>query len=189
MATTMLSSRRALPLVLALCVSLIAMAGPALAVPRFFPNQGDLLYDGRYYADSYMLWDDLGGHKNANPGYEHDLTLNTTYLASCTAYSNLPSQYDDCPTAGWFEGTPGKSVYGFGSYVLKAVFEDMYYVGTWNFSGGVDGWSPFTLSAQEVYSRCYPLYNIWCMEGTGNLKTLKSGTLWWGDRAYWAWQY
>lgn len=119
---------------LSLTSALIISTFPALASHRGdmtrFPNEGNLTYDGQYFAQGFFYWHNVGGWRSTVrptngrtftgptvPGIEFDIALTQTrYFDSCTSYNNLPqTNYDDCPTAGVSEPSGGKS-FGIGAF-------------------------------------------------------------------------
>lgn len=134
----------------------------------YYPNNGDLYYDGLFYLDSYIRWSGLGGWSVSDPKYEHDLWIKEDdfFLTTCTTATSLPDGYDDCPTAGVSEESPGK-VFSFGSWHAKKIIANKTYVGAWKFTvhnaGNLS--TPFELHGQENRSLCADL-NIWCMDST-----------------------
>src|SRR5919106_2094628 len=86
-------------------VGVLALITAALWVPEtgyagIDPSFGDLWYNGYYCGDSYFNWDSPGPWSGDGPGYEHDWKISDYFFDSCTTDTNLPSAYDDCPTAG-----------------------------------------------------------------------------------------
>lgn len=147
-----------------------------LANASFYPNYGYLCYDGGSYGYAYKYWSGTPGPWTGDgPGYEHDLVLNnTSYFSGCTAWTNLPSGYDDCPTVGVLEN-PGERVFSWGSFHSPEIVGNTYYSGYWLFQGATGGNSPFTLRAQEVDHDYCSIDNIWCMGSTGRSQNLLTG--------------
>ena len=169
-------------------LSVVSLAH-AKAKKTYYPDDGKFWYDGRHYAESYLLWNNPGGWskkgKKSDPGYEHDLALNPDYFHACTTWTNLPSGYDDCPTAGVLE--PGDFwAFSFGSFHAKKIKPKTWYMGTWRFSGGDSPPTKFYLSGQEVYHKICPLDSIWCMEGVRS-NPLTNGNLIWGQSLSRSW--
>ncbi len=111
-------------IVFSLASVLIVSASPSLAYPPIkpYPNNGDLYHDGGLYADSYFKWFNAGGWMRSNPAFEMDMTLQTSYLGTCTTYNNLPqTNYDDCPTAGYSEENSNFDSYGYGTWNARGM--------------------------------------------------------------------
>ena len=136
--------------------------------PSFAPNQGDLYYNGSNFANVVMVWENPGWANTDNcdaavtdcSTYEHDLVVDDSWMRSgipllqkhCTAWSDLPLWYDDCPTAGIAEKR-NKVVMSFGTFKANAIVEDRYYYGSWVFhrlKGGRNSTS-VALEGQEGY--------------------------------------
>ncbi len=89
---------------LSLTSALIISTFPALASHRpdmtRFPNEGNLTYDGQYFAQGFFYWHNVGGWRSTvrpktgpstvgptRPGIEFDIALTqTNYFDSCTSY-------------------------------------------------------------------------------------------------------
>ncbi len=154
--------RGRLVIVLALALT-IGVASVAAA--SYYPANGNLTYSGQTYANSYFAWTSSGGWVTEQGGYEHSLKLQDYYFNSCTAYTNLPNGYDDCPTAG-IDDPAGHKIYSFGSFSLKNNLTlNYYYFGSWQWSGGSGNGSSSTMSlrGKEVAATWCPFWNIWCM--------------------------
>ena len=146
-------------LAVALCVGVVSRVNAA-----YYPTGGDLYYNGHLYLDSYFYWTSLGPWSISNPGYEHDLWVHNPnfFVSTCVSYTNLPSGYNDCPTAGI--GDPNGPVFSFGSFDADAVSDSTYYWGAWEFyTHGSAGTTPFNLQGQENENTCLGLPTIWCM--------------------------
>ena len=122
----------------------------------FYPDDGDLYHNGAFYADSYMKWSSPGPWEVDDPGYEHDLILEETFYDSCTAWTNLPDDYDDCLTAG-IQDAPGFTAFSFGTYDAKKIVAKKWYWGYWCFSGGEGTASSVKLSGQKMSTISVPL--------------------------------
>jgi hypothetical protein len=144
----------------------IAYTTPAYA--DFVPDSGDLCYDGNQFMDSYLLFSSPGPFEVPtpdlanDPGYEHDLVFHVGFFQSCVSVTNLPSAYDDCPTAGISEN-PGEVVFSFGSFHAKQVLANTFYYGAWSFVRGGVPQDTITLRGQEVWHDSCPFDNIFCM--------------------------
>jgi hypothetical protein len=157
---------------------------PAISA-TYYPDDGDLWYNGSYYADSYLKWNYPGGWSVSDPGYEHDFATSKNYFNKCTSWTNLPYGYNDCPTAGVSEPS-SYWTFSFGSYHIKNVTAKKWYFGSWNFSGGYLLSSTFYLNGQENKHQFCWYDSIWCMGGTRSQR-LTSGTLNWGSTLYRSW--
>ncbi len=163
----------------------IAVSFPNAAQAEYYPNDGDLWYDGTYFADSYLLWGSLGPWATNDPGYEQDFAIRSHYFEDCSSWTNLPSGYDDCPTAGVSEESDLWS-FSFGSFHSKQLQASSWYYGSWNFSGGWSLSSDFRLNLQEVYHQFCWWDSIWCM-GSKRTYNVRNGTLNWGQSYYTSW--
>lgn len=144
-----------------------------------FPNTGTIYYDGYEYASSYLKWYNPGPWTAPVPdsGYEHDLAIPAYYFGACMSWTNFPSGYDDCPTAGVLEDDPQIWVFSFGTFHAPQIQTNYWYWGSWSFDWRMGNSARFNLRGQEVYRKFCPWYNIWCMGGVpGGVQTLKSGT-------------
>ena len=56
-----------------LWIAIILSIAPFTVRAAYYPNTGDLYYDGASYADSHLKWDNPGPWRYSDPGYEHDL--------------------------------------------------------------------------------------------------------------------
>lgn len=133
----------------------------------YYPTEGDLYYNGRYYMNSYFLWG-VPTWSVSNPGYEHDLWIhnNRYFTSTCTTMTNLPDGYDDCPTAGI--GDVNGPVFSFGTYDANRISANSWYFGSWSWTShdtsiAVTG---FNLQGQENRNICGGIKSIWCMQST-----------------------
>ena len=140
------------------------IAAPAQAA--WGPGWGDLWFDGYYYADSYMQWLNLAGYfGDPDPNFEMDLVMNRWFNSSCTTWTDLPSGYDDCPTAGVDE--PGNDwSFGIGTYHLKTVRVGTWYYGSWSFRNTRSANTSLSrLNIQQGWNFCpVKLETIWCQQ-------------------------
>ena len=162
----------------------LSVASPTHA-QTYYPDDGNLWYNGYYFADSYLRWNNPGGWSKSDPGYEHDFALRSHYFKACTTWTNLPSGYNDCPTAGVSEPS-NLWTFSFGSFHVKNVTRGRWYYGSWNFSGGYSLSTDFYLNGQENYHQFCWWDSIWCMGGTRS-RRLTSGWLNWGASLYRSW--
>lgn len=148
------------------------------ALAQFYPDGGDICYDGVYLADSYFQFIRPDSWLDSNPGYEHDFVVPANFFQNCTSVTNLPDSYDDCNTGGVFDGDQWS--FSFGSYDAKQLQAYTIYYGGWRFvkSGGpVTG--TFGINSQEVSHQLCPFDNPWCM-GAEQTKRVISGYITWG---------
>jgi len=162
---------------------LLAMLGSWPAQAAYYPAAGDLYYDGAFYLDSYFAWGATPGPFSvSDPGYEHDLWVhnNQFFNSTCTAFTNMPDGYDDCPTAG--VGDPNGPVFSFGTFDATALSGSSAYFGGWNFSTHMVAapTSPFNLQGQENENRCFGLPTIWCMFSTQTRDLITGWYMNWG---------
>ncbi|MHB1161653.1 MAG: hypothetical protein ACYC3V_15200, partial [Chloroflexota bacterium] len=99
----------------ALLTALVTLAIPSPALAAYYPDRGDLYYNGGQFAESYFKWTDPGPWQKPDPGYEHDFAFDPGYLSACTSWTDLPYAYDDCPTAGYSEPS-NLWTFSFGSF-------------------------------------------------------------------------
>src|SRR6188474_3612797 len=126
-----------------LIAGLTIAAGSSESRAAYYPDHGDLCYDGIFFADSLFVWNSPGPWRipspfniSDDPGYEHDFSVSNQFFTACTSWTNLPSAYDDCPTAGVSE--PSSTwTFSFGSFhIASGVTANTTYYGSWNLSGG-----------------------------------------------------
>jgi len=151
----------------------------------WYPTEGNLYYNGSYYADSYLRWGAPGGWSVSDPGYEHDFSARSHYFTSCTSWTNLPYGYDDCPTAGVSEPS-NLWTFSFGSFHVTHIHSGAWYYGAWNLGGGGSSSSDYQLAAQENYRGFCWWDSIWYMKSIRN-HTLLSGWLHRGYSLYRSW--
>ena len=138
-------------------MGLFGIALPSSLQAYFYPDDGDMYYDGYYFADSYFKWVSAGPWQGLDPiygglpTYEHDLHIDPSYFTGCTSWTNLPNGYDDCPTVGVEENELW--VFTFGSFEANLINSQTWYYGLWSFSGGTNSYSTVHLAAQEGYHR------------------------------------
>jgi hypothetical protein len=170
----------------ALLVIVVVAMGSSDTDAAYHPDHGDLCYDGVFFADSLFVWNSPGPWRipspfniSDDPGYEHDFSVSNQFFTACSSWTNLPSAYDDCPTAGVDEPSTTWT-FSFGSFhIASGVVADRVYYGLWNFSGGSALTSPFTLSGQQVWHDTCPFDIIWCMLSR-DTNTLLTGFTNWG---------
>lgn len=161
---------------IALLSSLIACASIWSAVnANYYPTQGDLYYNGRYYMNSYFLWG-VPTWSISNPGYEHDLWVhnNRYFTSTCTTMTNLPDSYDDCPTAGISDANG--PVFSFGTYNANKISANYWYFDSWSWTSRDTSISvtSFNLQGQENKNICGGIKSISCMKSV-QTKNLISG--------------
>lgn len=171
---------------------LICMVGSKSAYAQkahFFPDDGDLYYDGSHYADSWFSWVNPGNWTFTYAGYESDISLDETYFDSCTSWTDLPDPYDDCPTAG-VDDPAGKKNFGIGSFAAESIQPQSVkvYTGQWRFSGGSGIRSHVNYGAQEVSRTLCPWKDIWCYNGVKGT-SLKETDWNYAEESYVEWYY
>lgn len=160
---------------IAVLVGIFTFAISNYAGATYYPNDGDLYYDGAYYMDSYFRWNSPGPWNTSNPGYEHDLWVHepSFFTSTCTTWSNMPDFYDDCPTAGVLD--PNGPVFSFGTYSADELLANVFYFGAWGWTSHATPLltSGFNLQGQENRNACFGIPTPWCMfsERTQNLIT------------------
>ncbi|CAN5653142.1 hypothetical protein BH23GEM1_BH23GEM1_04390 [soil metagenome] len=148
--------------------------GPNPVPPaRYYPDRGDLYYDGRVYFDSYLLWRRKGGFRGWTgyaPGYEHNLNIDKGFGANCSTWTNLPYRYNDCPTAGVFEPNSARRAHAFGTFNMREVRDMTWYFGSWTLRNNAPNYnrSYTSLTGQEVQKYFCSGNYIWCMNGVGS---------------------
>lgn len=158
---------------------------PSLVSAAYYPNQGDLYYDGASYADSYLKWDSPGPWQHSDPGYEHDLVAHKDYFQDCTSWTNLPNGYDDCPTAGVAEPSDMWS-FSFGTFHANNIQSSNWYFGSWTFTILWDPSTDFSLNGQENYHGFCSWDSIWCMKAV-DTEPLLQGQFQLGQSYYNSW--
>lgn len=90
------------------------------------------------------------------------------YYTGCTSMTDLPSPYDDCPTAGVAE-PDGVISFGVGSYNAPAIQSNHPYFASWNFdiTGGSGAASAYSIGWQETWNFCGGAQTPWCYDGNG----------------------
>lgn len=147
--------------------ALAAIASSTTVNAAYYPNMGDLYYDGQYYMDSWFVWSSPGPWSVESPGYEHDLHVHDTnfFASTCISATTMPDGYDDCPTAGVLD--PDGPVFSFGTFNANSLAANAAYWGGWQWtSHGSASTSPFTLFGQENENVCLGIPTIWCMYST-----------------------
>jgi hypothetical protein len=174
----------------ALAVLLLPSAAAAHTDPKPYPHVGDFWYDGNFYADS-LFWNhtSYGGYKSSNPGFELSVSLSRDLYDACTTWANLPSFYDDCPTAGTAEPSGVAYTFGIGSYNAKQMaaagttYEARFY-----FSGGTVPSAAANIGWQEVSHNLCWWDSPWCMGGEWGGSLVK--TTWnFREENYSSWNY
>jgi hypothetical protein len=136
---------------------------PAHPIPHQYPHDGDLQYNGEYNADSYMNWHMPGNWQGTDKAVEIDISVGKTFFTSCTIATDLPINYDDCPTAGTFEPDPNRLNFGLGTYDGTQIVANRWYRGYWYFSGGSASSTDVNKTWGEVTRQfCTARYDIWC---------------------------
>ena len=179
----------------------------------YYPNEGDIYYNGTLQASATMQWRNPGGWISKNvcvplkincATYEHDLSLNRNFFEPqtiitpsrtspyiidwCTTVTNLPSSYDDCPTAGWDENEETIYVYSFASGRAHSIRANYGYYGFWNFrrKGSVTT-ATVSLDGQQGYHRVWGLCPTppnalptagWCVLSHRGSTQLLTSTAW-----------
>jgi hypothetical protein len=158
------------------CVIVVALFASPSATGTYYPQHGDLYYDGWSFADSYFSWAGIPGPWSyPHSGYEHDLAINPQYIYACSTWTNLPHAYDDCPTAGVDE-EGGLRVFSFGSYRAVEI-NGAYrrYYGQWNLTLPQFYFGYYRLNSQEVARTLCNATTIWCMNGVRSVNRLPTG--------------
>lgn len=168
-----------------------------VAAAAWYPNNGDFYYNSGNFADSYLLWGSPGPFTDSDVGYEHDLDVGNAWANVCTAWTNLPSGYDDCPTMNLFDPS-GRAVATFGSFHINNVAPNTYYTGNWTlkrrdcgncFVHDPVGSTTAHLRASEV-DRTWCGYDwIYCMGGIRSTFLLVNMPLSVGTAHYETWAY
>lgn len=154
---------------------------PAHDIPHQYPHEGDLYYDGASKADSYMNWHKPGNWQGADKAVEIDISVVKTYFDACTIATDLPINYDDCPTAGAFEPDPNRLNFGLGTYDGTQIVANYWYRGYWYFSGGSAMSTDVNQTWGEVERKawlCYERYNIWCYANVAGGSLVKGQWNW-----------
>lgn len=176
-------------LALTLTLSIPAPSSFAHYEVKKYPHWGDIYYDGGYYADSMMEWHVRpGGWQTNNPGLEIDITVDKGFFESCTSWTNLPSPYDDCDTAGYSEPDPNRITFGVGSYDPQYILAATPYKAQWYFSGGTLPATFFDVSWQEVFHYFCGYDGIWCMLSNDGSRLL-TGAWSFGQQRYNSWYF
>jgi hypothetical protein len=134
-------------------------------IPHQYPHTGDLYYGGASNADSYMNWHMPGNWQGADKAVEIDISVVKEYFDACTIATDLPINYDDCPTAGTLEPDPNRLNFGMGTYDGTQIVRNYWYRGYWYFSGGSAMSTDVNQTWGEVERKwylCNDRYNIWC---------------------------
>lgn len=151
------------------------------ASATFYPNQGDIYYNGLFYKDSYFLFA-APVWSVTSPGYEHDLWVhnNQYFPSTCTSMTNLPNAYDDCPTAGTLD--PNGPVFSFGTFNANNIVAHNWYFGAWQWTqhNPAITTTGFNLQGQENKNNCFGIPTIWCMFATQTQNLVTGWLMVWG---------
>jgi hypothetical protein len=81
-----------------------------------------------------MLWHSYPHYSFTGPEkfLEMDIQLPPGYVSGCTAWTDLPRPYDDCPTGGTLEA--GYEAWGFGSYGTDQIYSNRWYTARYTFT-------------------------------------------------------
>lgn len=108
---------------------------PTPVTPAWWPQLGDLFYDGDRFMDSTMKWLTLDvPATDTTTGYEHTVMLETEFLEGCTTMTSLPENYAQCALSPW-EHDPDYNAHRIGTRRLGLVIPGQMYWGMWSFSG------------------------------------------------------
>ena len=146
-----------------------------------------------YEHDLKLDWKDEGGWFDVDRPIDSNRPAIPTVDSSnfCTAWSDFPTSYDDCPTAGVWDS--GDSVeLSFGTFKAPLIKAGRDYYGFWIFKNqrGAGSSTDVKLHGQEGRfinssrgrnSRCsitVDTDNIWCVIGRQEGSILESGTTW-----------
>ena len=100
-----------------------------------------------------FLWLVAPVQAHGETGMEIDLVVDEDYVLDCVSASTMPEYYDDCPTAGVFDGDQVN--YGTGTYDVGEVEVGIEYLGEWTFSGATAyNDIPVSMSISENEDRC-----------------------------------
>ena len=141
--------------------------------PTQYPHEGDLYYDGGYNADSYMNWHAPGAWVGSDRAVEIAINVSYGYFDSCTIATDLPLNFDDCPTAG-SAPDPNRTFFGMGTFDGTQIVPNQWYRAYWYFSGGRSLNTSVNNTWGEVTRQfCTAPYDIWCygQVAGGSLKT------------------
>lgn len=198
-----------------LLASVVAVASLPVnaSAQRWYPNVGEVMYDGYQMVDFHFMWEGRDAPNGRDTGYEHNLGVNRTYFDACNAVTNMPGGYDDCDTAGWFENSSTEIVFGFGTYHhrqpeslvqdkmtgfhVSADYPPRTYTWYWGQIGmgcNTDSGScialntPFRVYAQEVGRILCDQDNVWCMDGIQGAGFVSDSWAW-GTKENWEYKY
>ena len=144
-----------------------------------------------YEHDLKLEWKNAGGWFNLPRilGVGRTPTIFPEYSPLCTAWSDFPSRYDDCPTAGIL--AKGEFVeLSFGTYKAPLIEAGRDYYGFWIFKRqrGRGSTTAVNLYGQEGKYGMAHFFNIhclsikaehkWCVEGRQQASMLESGVTW-----------
>jgi hypothetical protein len=130
-----------------------------------YPNIGMVYYDGDLHASAPFHWTTAPLRHYLDPAFELDIATGSGVFASCTTWTDLPSGYDDCETAGVSE-PDGSESFGAGTYHLKDIIPNHFYNVEWDFvnQSFYYGLSP-SVTWQELERTLCSFEDPWCYFG------------------------
>ncbi len=109
---------------------------PPPVVPAWWPQQGDLFYDGDRFLDSTMKWPTIDIQpSDPQAGYEHSLVVGRNFLQGCTTMTTLENGYAQCDDNTWGHD-PELEVHRIGTRTLNDndLTPGRRYWGMWSFT-------------------------------------------------------
>ena len=155
------------------------------ATGSYFPNAGDLYYNGGDLADAFLRWDNPRWKRDETRGsqcndhvtkcstYEHDLILDWSNDGGWFTVKRASQSFVDFGSTGVAEDDPDKAILSFGTYKAPLIVPGRDYYGYWSFKNLRGGMTPTSVSlyGQEGEYRRHPLVcpvvtkSNWCVFG------------------------
>jgi hypothetical protein len=111
------------------------LEAPNPVVPAWWPQKGDLFYDGDRFVDSTMKWFAVDVQASEpEAGYEHSIVVGRGFLQGCTTMTTVPNGYAQCAQSVW-EHEPDFDSHRIGTRNLRSVTVGTSYWGMWSFTG------------------------------------------------------
>lgn len=130
------------------------------------PDDGDLVWWGDDTFDSILRWRDEPYYPLSH-GFEldiqvrHDPIDERLMFSGCWSWTDLPTGYDDCPTAG-VSDPPGYRVYSVGAFEGWRIEPDFWYYSFWGMSRGQVNYSEGVRPTAQLNRAECPYGGIWC---------------------------
>lgn len=129
-------------------ILLLVWVSPLRSQQTWYPDEGEITFDGGHWFYGFFSWSDPGGWSVSNPRYEHWLYFHAEHWTDCYVANHLPNpSYDTC--GSWF-GVAYDPVKA-GTTDVTAIVPGYDYHMSWDFYGNTGAnnlW--FTVEGAEV---------------------------------------